>query len=146
MAEKGCARQRPCAWVTNEMAAKLKSLERENRELGRRTISCARRRRILPRRSSTADASHDRVHRRSSRGAWGRADLRGAADRPIDLSQPCRQAGRSVACAGRATRDAGLMPLIARVFEENFQVYGVRKIWRQFSAKARRWLAARSSA
>jgi putative transposase len=31
----------------------------------------------------------------------------------------------------RATRDAGLMPLIARVFEENFEVYGVRKVWRQ---------------
>jgi putative transposase len=31
----------------------------------------------------------------------------------------------------RATRDAGLMPLVARVFEENFEVYGVRKVWRQ---------------
>jgi transposase InsO family protein len=31
----------------------------------------------------------------------------------------------------RANRDASLMPEIARVFEENFQVHGVRKIWRQ---------------
>jgi putative transposase len=31
----------------------------------------------------------------------------------------------------RATRDAGLMQLVARVFEENFEVYGVRKVWRQ---------------
>jgi transposase InsO family protein len=31
----------------------------------------------------------------------------------------------------RAKRDARLMPEIARVFEENFQVYGVRKVWRQ---------------
>jgi transposase InsO family protein len=31
----------------------------------------------------------------------------------------------------RATRDAGLMPLVTRVFEENFEVYGVRKVWRQ---------------
>ena len=31
----------------------------------------------------------------------------------------------------RATRDASLMPLVARVFEENFEVYGVRKVWRQ---------------
>jgi putative transposase len=31
----------------------------------------------------------------------------------------------------RAKRDANLMPEIARVFEENFQVYGVRKVWRQ---------------
>jgi hypothetical protein len=53
----------------------------------------------LPRRSSTADTSFDRIHRRSPWGAWGRADLRGAADRPIDLPHPCREAGRSVLAA-----------------------------------------------
>lgn len=31
----------------------------------------------------------------------------------------------------RARRDAALMPEIARVFEETFRVYGVRKVWRQ---------------
>lgn len=31
----------------------------------------------------------------------------------------------------RAKRDAAVMPEIARVFEENFRVYGVRKVWRQ---------------
>jgi transposase InsO family protein len=31
----------------------------------------------------------------------------------------------------RARRDAALIPEIARVFEENFRVYGVRKVWRQ---------------
>lgn len=31
----------------------------------------------------------------------------------------------------RARRDAALMPEIARGFEENFRVYGVRKVWRQ---------------
>ena len=31
----------------------------------------------------------------------------------------------------RAKRDAALMPEIQRVFDENFQVYGVRKVWRQ---------------
>ena len=33
--------------------------------------------------------------------------------------------------SGRATRDAGLRPEIQRVWDENFQVYGVRKVWRQ---------------
>ncbi len=33
----------------------------------------------------------------------------------------------------RAKRDAGLRPEIRRVWEENFQVYGVRKIWRQLN-------------
>ena len=54
---------------------------------------CARRQPILPRRSSTAGTSHDRVHRRSSRGARGRADLQGLADRPVHLSRSPRQAG-----------------------------------------------------
>ncbi len=31
----------------------------------------------------------------------------------------------------RAKRDAALKPEIARVFAENFEVYGVRKVWRQ---------------
>ena len=30
----------------------------------------------------------------------------------------------------RAQRDAAVMPEFARVFEENFRVYGVRKVWR----------------
>ena len=61
--------------------------------------SFARRRLILPRRSSTAGSSHDRLHRRSSSGLRGRADLQGSADRPVDLSCPCRQARRSLPSA-----------------------------------------------
>lgn len=33
----------------------------------------------------------------------------------------------------RAKRDAGLRPEIRRVWEENFEVYGVRKVWRQLN-------------
>ena len=33
--------------------------------------------------------------------------------------------------SGRAKRDAALKPEIARVFAENFAVYGARKVWRQ---------------
>ena len=43
------------AGVPTDMAEKLKALERENRELHRRTRFFARRQRILPRRSSTAE-------------------------------------------------------------------------------------------
>jgi putative transposase len=39
-----------------------------------------------------------------------------------------REPGRMPA---RARRDAALMPEIRRVFEDNFGVYGVRKVWRQ---------------
>jgi transposase InsO family protein len=33
--------------------------------------------------------------------------------------------------SARARRDAALQPEVRRVFEENFRVYGVRKVWRQ---------------
>lgn len=33
--------------------------------------------------------------------------------------------------SARVRRDVGLKPEIARVFAENFEVYGVRKVWRQ---------------
>jgi transposase InsO family protein len=33
--------------------------------------------------------------------------------------------------SARATQDIALQPEIARVFAENFEVYGVRKVWRQ---------------
>jgi putative transposase len=65
---------------------------------------CERRRLILPRRSSTAGSSHDRVHRRSPRGVRGRADLQGSADRPMHLLCPRRTSGGSRQTPGpRAT-------------------------------------------
>jgi transposase InsO family protein len=35
--------------------------------------------------------------------------------------------------SARARRDAALKPEIARVFAQNFEVYGVRKVWRQMA-------------
>jgi putative transposase len=37
--------------------------------------------------------------------------------------------------SARAKRDAGLCDEIQRVWEENFRVYGVRKVWRQLHRK-----------
>ena len=72
----------------------------------RPTRSCARPARILRWRSSTAGPSHDRVHRRSPRRPRGRADLQGAADRPVDVPRPRRPPRRSAAgaAAGAARR------------------------------------------
>ena len=33
--------------------------------------------------------------------------------------------------SARAKRDAALKPEVRQVFDDNFQVYGVRKVWRQ---------------
>ena len=80
------------AGVPTHFAAELNALERENRELRQANEILRRRPLLLLRRSSTADSSHDRLHRRSPRGAWGRADLQSLADRPVELSRPCRPA------------------------------------------------------
>jgi putative transposase len=37
----------------------------------------------------------------------------------------------------RAKDDAALMPEIKRIFDENFEVYGVRKVWRQLGREGR---------
>ena len=93
------------AGVPSEVAERLKAWSGRTATSGGSTRSCARRAPILPRRSSTAGSSHDRVHRRSPRGARGRADLQGAADRPVDLLRPCGQAARSGQAVG--TGEAG---------------------------------------
>ncbi len=54
------------AGVTSEERARFKELERENPNSGGPTRSSARHRRILPRRSSTADRRDGDLHRRSS--------------------------------------------------------------------------------
>jgi hypothetical protein len=46
----------------------------------------------------------------------------------------------------RLRRDRALTPEICRVYEENFHVYGARKVWRQLGREDSRWPAARSSA
>lgn len=43
----------------------------------------------FPRRSWTADSSHEDIQQRTPRGVWSRADLQGAADRPIDVLRTC---------------------------------------------------------
>jgi putative transposase len=39
--------------------------------------------------------------------------------------------------SARAKRDVALKPEITRVFKENFEVYGVRKVWRQLKREGR---------
>ena len=119
--------------VPTETAEKLKALERENRELrqANETLRKASAYFVLRWRSSTAGPSQDRLRRRSSWGASGRADLQGLADRPLDLPRPCRQAARPARLSARARQDAALKIEVRRVFDQNFSVYGVRKVWRQ---------------
>ncbi|ABD89416.1 hypothetical protein RPC_3889 [Rhodopseudomonas palustris BisB18] len=51
--------------------------------------------------------------------------------RPFDLPRSFRQAARSRQAVGRSRQDAALKIEVRRVFDQNFAVYGVRKVWRQ---------------
>src|SRR5204862_4824174 len=92
--------QRP--GLTTDERARLKQLEKDNFELRRANEILKKASHISPRRSSTAERSDGRVHRRSSGPVWGRADLRCAAARPIDVLQ-----AQSGTAGTRAARGAG---------------------------------------
>src|SRR6056297_2521938 len=87
---------------SSEEKARIKELEREVKELRTANESLKKgepmarqwserhwRTPILPRRSSTARSANDRLHRRTSRGLRGRADLPCPADLPGNLSPSC---------------------------------------------------------
>jgi len=50
---------------------------------------------------------------------------------PSTYHAACAAARDPSRASARARRDAELLPEIRRVWDENFQVYGVRKVWRQ---------------
>ena len=67
---------------TTDERERIKALERENRELRQANEILRKASAYFALAELDRDTSHDRVHRRSPRGIWGRADLRSAADRP----------------------------------------------------------------
>ena len=132
--QEGRDRQRASGPAFRRMTAeKLKALERENRELRQANEILRKASALILRwRSSTAGPRHDRVHRRSSRGLMGSsrsARCCRSPRRPTTTMSPSGPIPRS-SRRGRSGMLA-LKPEIRRVFDENFEVYGVRKVWRQ---------------
>ena len=137
--------QEPVQWTvspTNDILRKGEPLERHWSERQWRA-------RISPRRSSTAGRSHDRLHRRFGMVRHWFEDHAGRAEhgaRPICRVLPIapstyydhlarrRDPSRR---SDRARRDDDLRPQIDRVFDENYRVYGVRKVWRQMRREGR---------
>ena len=119
--------------LTTEERERLKQLERENFELRRaneilRQASAYFAQAELDRRREVMVGFID-AHRGDVRG---RADLRGPADRPVGVLRAAGAAARSRAAARRAcagTRCCARQ--IRRVWRENREVYGVRKVWKQ---------------
>lgn len=61
----------------------------------------------------------------------GRADLPCAADAPSTFYEHAARRRDPTRLPARGRRDAILRSEIRRVWEGNFRVYGVRKVWRQ---------------
>ncbi|MGX7743987.1 IS3 family transposase [Rhodopseudomonas parapalustris] len=120
------------AGVPTEMAEKLKALERENRELRQANE-------ILRKASAYFCDGGARPPIQAMiafiddhRGAYGVEPI--CKMLPIAPSTYHAHVARRrdpAKLSARARQDASLKTEVRRVFEENFQVYGVRKVWRQ---------------
>ena len=66
---------------------------------------------------------------RPSRGLWGRVDLPGRADRPIDVFRHSAAQLDPTRRSARTERDEVLKAIIQRIWREHDQVYGSRKVW-----------------
>jgi transposase len=87
--------------VPSDVSDRLKALEREKGELRQANETLCKMSAYFAMAELTAGTSHDRVHRRSPRGLWSRADLQGLpiapstyhAQPPSGAIQPgCRRA------------------------------------------------------
>ena len=95
--------------LTTDERQRLKQLERENFELRRANEILKKASAYFAQRSSTAERSDGRIHRRSSGAILGRADLSRAADRPVHVLQTLNRSPRSEAArrAPSRTRSCG---------------------------------------
>ncbi|XWN29802.1 MAG: IS3 family transposase [Devosia sp.] len=141
----GCAAQTLNEWVKkaeinsgrrpgvpNEMAEKMKALERENREL-RQANEILRKASAYFGPGGARPPVEDMIafidDHRAEHGVEPICKVLPIApstyhDHVMKRADPTRR-------SPRARRDAELRPKIRRVFDANFQVYGVRKVWRQ---------------
>ncbi|UWQ19274.1 IS3 family transposase [Jannaschia sp. M317] len=141
----GCAAQTLNEWVKRaevdsgrrggvptEMAEKLKTLERENRELRQANE-------ILRKASAYFCCGGARPPVKDMiafiddhRGEYGVEPIcKVLPIAPSTYHDHLAKRADPTRLSDRVRRDVGLKPEIERVFEANFRVYGVRKVWRQ---------------
>ena len=81
--------------------------------------------------SSTADRRAGAIHRPTPGCTWGRADVQ-ACRSPRRRTTSTRPGTADPArVPARVKRDQALSQAVYRVWNENYQVYGARKVWRQ---------------
>lgn len=67
------------------------------------------------------------------RDAYGVEPIWGSADRPVYVPRACHPCPHPARAPARQRRDLALAEEVRRIWNENFQVDGVRKIWRQLA-------------
>ncbi|WP_425312661.1 IS3 family transposase [Martelella limonii] len=120
------------AGIPSDMAERMKALERENRELRQANE-------ILRKASAYFCAGGARppvevmvAFIDDQRGSHGVEPIcKTLPIAPSTYYAHLAKRADPTLLSDRARRDAGLKPQIQRVFEENWEVYGARKIWRQ---------------
>jgi helix-turn-helix protein len=109
-------------------------------------VSCAgptrssRARRLASRRSSTADR-RDIAYIDHHKGRYGVEPI----CRVLPIAPSTYHQHTKGPRSARAVRDAQLKVEIRRIHDDNFGVYGARKLWRQLHRDGTRWPAAQWS-
>jgi len=126
--------QRP--GLTSNERERMKSMEREIRELRQANEILRKASHILPRRSSTpVEAMITFID--DHRAAYGVEPIcRVLPIAPSTYRDHVAQQADPGKASARARRDAVLRGRIGQVFEANFAIYGVRKVWRQLGREA----------
>jgi len=83
------------------------------------------------RRSSTADRADGGVYQRPPGDLRSRADLRGAADRSVDVLPGAGPGQRPDAALGARAAGCDAPRGDSARYDAGHQVYGARKVWRQ---------------
>ena len=143
-AKIGCTAQTLHEWVKKsdrdsgrtpgipaDVAEKLKALERENRELRQANDILRKASAYFAQAELDRRTGHDRLYRRSSWGVGVEPICKVLPIAPSTFHAHVAKRVDPARLSARAKRDAALKIEIRRVFEENFGVYGVRKVWRQ---------------
>ncbi|WP_089413561.1 IS3 family transposase [Sphingomonas sp. Sph1(2015)] len=120
------------AGVPSEVTDKLKALERENRELRQSNEILRKASAYFCPGGARPPISAMIAFIDDHRDAYGVEPIcRVLPIAPSTYFERVAQRRNSMRLSARAQRDGALKPEIARVFAENFAVYGVRKVWRQ---------------
>jgi transposase-like protein len=115
--------------TTTRDAQRLLELERENRELRRANEIPKTASAFSPRRSSTADCSDRRLHRRTQRTTLrGRAGWGGAGGRRRQIDPSTYYATKTRPPSVRSISDAAITARIDRVHADDCGVYGARNV------------------